>query len=47
MTQSFAIMRYLAKLHDLMPQDPMLAARCDEIVDTLAEVRLGKWKFHS
>jgi len=40
LTQSFAIGRYLGKLFDFVPADPMMAARVDELVETLAEIRL-------
>jgi len=39
LTQSYAIMRYLATLFDLVPKDPFLAARCDELADSLNDVR--------
>ena len=42
LTQSYAIGRYLGKLFDMIPSDPLLSARCDELLDTLAEIRLRK-----
>jgi len=40
LTQSLAIGRYLAREFGLLPKDSFTVARCDEIVDILAELRL-------
>jgi len=47
--QSLAIARYVARLADLVPQDPLEAAYCDALTDTLSEVAAAgiKIKFSS
>jgi len=37
--QSVAISRFLAKRHNLVHEDPLLDARCDEVADSLLELR--------
>jgi glutathione S-transferase len=44
LTQSAAIGRYLAKKYGLIPDDSFDAARCDEIVNALDDLR--KSNFH-
>jgi glutathione S-transferase len=39
-TQSVAISRFLAKRFDLVSTDPFLDARCDEVGDSLLELRI-------
>jgi len=40
-TQSVAISRFLAKRFDLMPECEWKAAKCDEVVDVVQDLRMG------
>jgi len=43
LTQSLAITRYFARKYQLVPEDPYLAALCDEYVDALREAYSGSF----
>jgi len=46
LTQSCAIMRYLAKPHGLIAKDDLQAARCDQYVDCLWDFLRGDWRLY-